>query len=162
MFFQLFGKISFSLLVCLHVSSSVFSGSFQSVCGFGKQGCEPGRPNQAGSRATQVLHERNGMINVSQLERKAAMSGRGLNEAVINHISLAAFQFPMCLQSKYNGVPVKVSWGKDFKILFNSLKQLLALHLHTFAMCHFLNCCMFPLFHVCIWLAVDLIQRRCA
>ena len=44
------------------VSSSVLSGDSQSVCDSGEQGREPGGPDQTGSRAAQVLHERDGMI----------------------------------------------------------------------------------------------------
>lgn len=44
-----------------HVSCSVFPVSFQSVCDSGKQGREPGRPDQTGPGAAQVLHERDGM-----------------------------------------------------------------------------------------------------
>lgn len=45
---------------------------FQSICDSGQQGCEPGGPNQTGSRAAQILHERDGMISISQTEGEEA------------------------------------------------------------------------------------------
>ena len=51
-------------------------GNLQSLCDTGQQGCEPGRPNQTGSRAAQVLHERDGMIHVPQIQNKSKQLDR--------------------------------------------------------------------------------------
>lgn len=66
---------------------------FQSICDSGQQGCEPGGPNQTGSRAAQILHERDGMISISQTEKRGShRRDRGEDKTVMNGMNLAAVQ----------------------------------------------------------------------
>ena len=80
---------------------------FQPVCDPGEQGREPGGPNQTGSGASKVLHERDGMemIDVTHISKEgSSMSCKGKDKAEIDSINSVAVQSIIPAPQRVNSV----------------------------------------------------------